>query len=286
MASKLALAGIDVQVDLRRLESHDAGRSSDSRPRARSRTRASPRWSWVLTVPIGRPVWRAISSSVASPKNRSATTSRYGSGRAATAVRISVARSARIERRAGSVMRCRGDGGTIRRSVAPALGVPADRAGSRHVDGPSPAGLSEGDPDPDPRQPRAERTVATPARERSVRRHERLLGRVLGLGVVAEDALTGPDERGRLTLDESTERLTVTGEHRLHDGTLVRTAGGRLEARGLAFDRSASPVVRPPASGAPDRPTAMMPWRGPIHPGAGRCVQGAVSAGQSSSSPS
>ena len=41
-----------------------------------------PRWRWVLTVPSGRPVWRAISSRLISPKKRNVTTSRYGSASA------------------------------------------------------------------------------------------------------------------------------------------------------------------------------------------------------------
>ena len=52
-----------------------AGHASD-RPSTVARRRNRPRCRWVLTVPSGRSVWRAISSSESSPKNRRVTTSR------------------------------------------------------------------------------------------------------------------------------------------------------------------------------------------------------------------
>src|SRR5687767_15198270 len=53
------------------------------------RRRSSPRRRWVLTVFSGRPVASATSASDSSPKNLSATTSRYGSANDATAPRTS-----------------------------------------------------------------------------------------------------------------------------------------------------------------------------------------------------
>src|SRR6185312_10153064 len=55
---------------------------------------------------------------------------------------------------------------------------PADRL--------APARLTDREPHCDARQPRAERTIAAPRRERAIRAHERLLGDVLGLVHVAE----------------------------------------------------------------------------------------------------
>ena len=70
-------------------------------------------------------------------------------------------------------------------------------------------GLAQSDPDRDARQPRTERSVATPARQRTVRGHERLLRGVLGLVEVAEDPMAGPDDRRRLALDEPAEGISV-----------------------------------------------------------------------------
>ena len=47
-------------------------------------SRSRPRWTWALTVPMGRSVMTQMSASDSSPKKRSVMTSRYGSGRAAT----------------------------------------------------------------------------------------------------------------------------------------------------------------------------------------------------------
>jgi len=121
----LKLRGIEPTAEV-------AHRSSRSSP---VRSRANPRRSWVFIVPSGRPVWRAISSSVASPKKRSATTSRYGSGSPVTAARSSVARSARIDRMAGSVS---GAESMADWSAALVIGSTADGPapganGSRHV---------------------------------------------------------------------------------------------------------------------------------------------------------
>src|SRR5258706_2537030 len=73
-------------------ERHAHANPPDSSP---SRNRRSPRRRCVLTVPRGRPVSVAISSSERSPKKRNATTSLYGSSRRASALRVAWARSAR-----------------------------------------------------------------------------------------------------------------------------------------------------------------------------------------------
>jgi hypothetical protein len=67
-----------------------------------ARSRRSPRCSWVLTVPSGRPVSCAISSRDRSAKKRSATISRYGSASLATVARTVADRSARSASAAGS----------------------------------------------------------------------------------------------------------------------------------------------------------------------------------------
>ncbi len=88
--------------------------------------------------------------------------------------------------------------GRIRRidpgDVAAALG-PADR-----------------DPDRDPRQPGAEGTVAAPTGKAAERNHEGLLGRILGLMEIAEDAMAGANDGSRFAIDEDPERVTVAGQ--------------------------------------------------------------------------
>ena len=90
--------------------------------------------------------------------------------------------------------------------------------------------LAQSDPDRDPGQPRAERAVAAPARERAVGGHERLLGGVLGLVQVAEDAVAGPDDRGRFALDEEAEGIAVAGEHGIDDRAVIAWSSGAASA--------------------------------------------------------
>ena len=65
---RLGLAG---RRQLGRIEPADAARSCVAPGSTVSRRRSRPRRRWVLTVPSGRSVWRAISSSESSPKKRS-----------------------------------------------------------------------------------------------------------------------------------------------------------------------------------------------------------------------
>ena len=60
--------------------------------------------------------------------------------------------------------------------------------------------------------------------ERAIGGHEGLLGGVLGLVQVAEDPVAGPDDRGRLALDEAAEGVAVPGE----DGLDRRAVAGEV----------------------------------------------------------
>ncbi len=72
-----------------------ASRRAHETPRSMvRRSRSRPRWTWALTVPIGRSVMMQMSASDSSPKKRSVITSRYGSGSAATDLRRPSRRSA------------------------------------------------------------------------------------------------------------------------------------------------------------------------------------------------
>ena len=165
----------------------------------------------------GRSVCRPISSSESSPKNRNETTSRYGSGSAATAFRMSAARSARIAMVAGSKIVPVVSPGIARSERAEASDDPS---GSIHVDGLALPDTPQRDANGDPRQPRAERPVATPARERAIRGHEGLLGDVLRLVQVAEDPMACAHDRSRLAVDQVTKRLPVAGEDGIDDRAL------------------------------------------------------------------
>ena len=134
------------------------------------RRRNGPRRRWVLTVATGRSVLSGDLRDDNSPKNRRTTTSRYGSGRAATATRTSFHAPADRQHR-----RVRARAGRHRLSVC------RHRAGRRVL--PVPTGplsrilltvrlcvLAKGDAHRDARQPRTERTVAAPAGEAIDRR--------------------------------------------------------------------------------------------------------------------
>jgi hypothetical protein len=83
------------------------------------------------------------------------------------------------------------------------------------------ADLTKRDPDGDACQPRTERSVTSPARERSICGHECLLGSVLGLVEVSEDSVAGPDDRRRFSLDDVTVRVTVACEDRVDHDTVT-----------------------------------------------------------------
>ena len=87
------------------------------------------------------------------------------------------------------------------------------RIDPRHV---SPLlGAAEGDPDGDPGQPRGKGTVRPPPGQAPERGHECLLGRILGFVDVAEDAVAGADDRGRVPIDEDAKGLAISGEDRI-----------------------------------------------------------------------
>ncbi len=204
-------------------------------PRSRSR----PRRRWVLTVDSGRSVWRAISSSDRSPKNRRATTSRYGSGRAATALRRSARalgahddhRRVRLRPRRHR-LRVRDVGASGVRRI-PRL-EPRDRSPF--------AGLPDGDAHRDARQPGAERTVAAPAGERAIGGHECLLGSVLGFVQVAEHPMARPDDRCRFTLDQVAIGIAIAGEDGVHDRAVIALIPGA--DRGSGVDDRSTPWGR------------------------------------------
>ena len=90
---------------------------------------------------------------------------------------------------------------------------------------------SQRDAHGDPRQPRAERAVAAPAGERPIGGHECLLGDVLGLVQVAEDAMARSDDRRRLALDEVTEGVAIAGEDGIHDRAVALVIVGSRAGR-------------------------------------------------------
>jgi len=71
-----------------------------------------------------------------------------------------------------------------------------------------------------------ERAVAPPAGERAVGGHERLLGGVLGLMQIAEDAMAGPDDRHRLAFDELPVGIPVACEDGIDDRALIAVVVG------------------------------------------------------------
>jgi hypothetical protein len=79
----------------------------------------------------------------------------------------------------------------------------------------------ERDADSDPRQPGPEWPVSAPAREASEGGHERLLGGVLGLVEIAENAVAGADDGGRLVLDEDPERVSIASQDGIDSGAFI-----------------------------------------------------------------
>ena len=140
---------------------------------------ARPRRRWVLTVPSGRSVWRAISSSdqLAEEPQRHDLTIRLREDRD---------RAAHVRRMLGA----NGEHAPGPSAASPpptasrgcGVGLAGRRprsAGSSHVDRSPLAGLANGDAHGDARQPRAERPVAPPARRAIDRRSRRPPGRHL-----------------------------------------------------------------------------------------------------------
>lgn len=81
------------------------------------------------------------------------------------------------------------------------------------------------DPDGDPRQPGPEWTIATPAGEAPECGHECLLGSVLGLMDIPEDAVTSANDGGRFMLDEDSERVPIAGQDSLDNGAFIDDLG-------------------------------------------------------------
>jgi len=77
------------------------------------------------------------------------------------------------------------------------------------------------DPDGDSGQPGTERAVLTPRAESTERGHERFLRCVLGLVEVAEDSVTGADDRRALPVDENPECFAIAGEDAADNGSVV-----------------------------------------------------------------
>ena len=204
--------------------------------------------------PIGRR--SAISASDRSAKNRSATTSRYGSSSAATAARSWASRSERSTR-VGGVDRV--GAGRRRSALAP--------AGSTSAHGIEPRDLlalrgpPDREPHGDPRQPGPERPVAAPRGQRPVRDHERLLGDVLGLGAVAEDPGARRDDRRP---SRSTRRRKASRSPASTASTIAALIDVVVVSAAVAQARSVE--SHPPRSGSrarPGRTRAMAPARRP-----------------------
>ncbi len=86
-------------------------------------------------------------------------------------------------------------------------------------------GASQRDPNGDPGQPRSERTVATPRGEAPKGRHEGLLGRILGLMEIAEDAMAGPQDGWTFALHEHAECIAIAGQDGIHCGAFIGGLG-------------------------------------------------------------
>jgi hypothetical protein len=99
------------------------------------------------------------------------------------------------------------------------------RRGLEPCDRPSLTDPSQRDANGDAGQPRTKRSVVAPAGERTIGSHECLLGGILGLVQVTEDAVAGPDDGRRLSLDEVAVRVAVTTEDCIDDGTLGALTG-------------------------------------------------------------
>jgi hypothetical protein len=125
------------------------------------------------------------------------------------------------------------------------LGVGRDRRGIDPGDRAPPGRLADRDSNADPGEPRAERPVTPPGPKRTICGHERLLGSILGVVEITEDAITAPDERARLALHESPERVAIPGQDRRHDPTRLEVVSGRLAVAVIALrvDRMVSWVV-------------------------------------------
>ena len=84
---------------------------------------------------------------------------------------------------------------------------------------------AKGDPNRDPGDPRAERTVAAPTGEAPEGGHEGLLGGVLGLMEIAEDAMARADDTSRFAVDEDPERVPIAGQDSLDSGAFIGDLG-------------------------------------------------------------
>jgi hypothetical protein len=84
---------------------------------------------------------------------------------------------------------------------------------------------TNGDPDGDTRDPRAERPLAAPAGKAAKGGHECLLRSILGLVEIPEDAVAGADDRGRFAIDEEPERIPIAGQDSLDSGAFIDDLG-------------------------------------------------------------
>jgi hypothetical protein len=84
---------------------------------------------------------------------------------------------------------------------------------------------AESDADGDPREPGPKRTVVAPTGEAPEGDHERLLGCVLGLMEITEDAVAGADDRRGFVLDEDSERVPIACQDSLDNGAFIDDRG-------------------------------------------------------------
>jgi hypothetical protein len=80
---------------------------------------------------------------------------------------------------------------------------------------------TDGDPDGNPREPRAERAVLAPCAKCPEGGHERFLGCVFGLVDVAQHPMAGTNNRRTLALDEDPEHIAIAREDAGDHGTIV-----------------------------------------------------------------
>ena len=102
--------------------------------------------------------------------------------------------------------------------------------------------LSNCDANRDPREPGPKRPFAAPARERAIRGHKGLLRSIFSVVKVAEDPMTGPDNGSGFAIDKMAEGLTIAGENRIDDGTVIGEPGRPGRGSHMGFENFAAPL--------------------------------------------
>ena len=108
------------------------------------------------------------------------------------------------------------------------------------------ARASDREAHPDPAEPGPEGPVGAPGRERPVGDHEGLLGDILGLGEVPEDAIAGPDEGRPFALHERPKRVAVAGKDGGHELTVGQQPSSLIAGRAIDPDRCPPLVILTP----------------------------------------